>query len=238
MIEAIGVVVPVRDEELLLPACLDSLATAAAAVPWVRIHVVVVLDGCTDGSAEVVKSWPSFATGVTINAGNVGVARAAGMARVLQYEADCPRERLWLSTTDADGTVPKDWLSGQLRYEAEGVDVVVGTVRVADWTGHPAAVPRRFASLYATAAAPGHEHVHGANLGVRASTYERSGGIAPLALAEDHAFVAACVRAGAVVARVADLPVSTSARRQGRAAGGFADLLVRLAAEPEASRSG
>ena len=235
MIEAIGVVVPVRNEELLLPACLDSLAEAAAAVPWVRLHVVVVLDGCTDSSAAVVDSWPSLATALTVDAGNVGVARAAGMARVLEHEASCPRERLWLATTDADGTVPKDWLSGQLRYEDEGADVVVGTVRVADWCGHPAAVPRRFALLYATAAAPGHEHVHGANLGVRASTYEQAGGIAPLALAEDHAFVAACVQGGAVVARVADLPVTTSARHQGRAAGGFADLLARLATESEAS---
>lgn len=235
MIEAIGIVVPVRNEELLLPACLDSLAEAAAAVPSVRVQVVVVLDGCTDGSAAVVEAWPTLATGVAIDAGNVGMTRAAGMAQVLHHEALCPRERLWLATTDADGTVPADWLSGQLRYEAQGVDVVVGTVRVADWRDHPTVVPRRFASLYATADAPGHEHVHGANLGVRASAYERAGGIAPLALAEDHAFVAACVETGAVVARVADLPVSTSARSQGRAAGGFADLLVRLAAESEAS---
>ena len=101
---------------------------------------------------------------------------------------------------------------------------------LADWEGHSALVRRRFASLYATATAPGHQHVHGANLGVRASTYLRAGGIAPLALAEDHAFVAACVRTGAVVARVPDLPVRTSARRQSRASGGFADLLVRLGA--------
>jgi hypothetical protein len=31
VIEAIGVVVPVRDEELPLPACLDSVAEAAEA---------------------------------------------------------------------------------------------------------------------------------------------------------------------------------------------------------------
>ena len=235
MIEVIGVVVPVRDEELLLPACLESLAAAVAAVPAVRVQVVVVLDGCTDGSAAVVEEWSALATGLAIDAANVGVARAAGIAEVARCQALCPPERLWIATTDADGTVPADWLSGQLAYEAEGADVVVGTVTVADWRDHPAAVPHLFAGLYATADSPGHEHVHGANLGVRASTYLRAGGIAPLALAEDHAFVAACVAVGAEVARVADLPVATSARRQGRAAGGFADLLLRLAAESEAS---
>ena len=180
MIDAVGVVVPVRNEELLLPACLESLAEAAAAIPSVRVQIVVVLDGCTDASASVVEDWSPLASGVAIDASNVGVARAAGMAEILKREAFCPQERLWLATADADGAVPPDWLSGQLGYESEGVDVVVGTVSVDDWREHTAAVPHVFAALYATAASPGHPHLHGANLGVRASSYLMAGGIAPL----------------------------------------------------------
>jgi len=234
VIEAVGVVVPARNEELLLPACLDSIAVAAAAVS-VRVHVVVVLDGCTDATDQVVAGTDGFASQIALDAGNVGVARAAGMSAILRRERALRRDRLWLATTDADSTVPADWLTCQLSYEAGGADVVVGTVRVTDWTGHAPRVPARFASLYATAARPGHPHVHGANMGLRASAYLQSGGLAPLALDEDHALVAACAAAGVTIERAADLPVTTSARRRARASGGFADLLARLALESEAS---
>ena len=49
-----------------------------------------------------------------------------------------------------------------------------------------------------------------------------------LALAEDHALVAALTRCGLRIARPGDLPVVTSARRDPRAAGGFGELLCSL----------
>ena len=51
----IGVVVPARDEAVLLPACLDGLAAAGEAVAGrAEVHVLVVLDDCRDDSAAVV----------------------------------------------------------------------------------------------------------------------------------------------------------------------------------------
>jgi glycosyltransferase involved in cell wall biosynthesis len=231
VIEAIGIVVPARNEETLLPDCLGSLLRAVGhgELTGVRVHVVVVLDSCTDGSAAAVRA--AGLEPVEIDAANVGVARGAGFAEVLRRELGTPADRIWLATTDADTTVPSDWLAGQLRYERGGADLVVGTIRVSDWTGHPPAVIRRFAALYGSADAADHPHVHGANLGLRASAYLFAGGVAPLALAEDHALVAACEASGAHVVRPGDLPVQTSARRSGRAVGGFADLLVGLVAE-------
>ena len=56
----VGVLVPVRDEEELLPGCLAALTASAAhlraARPEVAVRVVVVLDGCTDGSRAVVEN--------------------------------------------------------------------------------------------------------------------------------------------------------------------------------------
>ncbi|BEP15210.1 glycosyltransferase family 2 protein [Acidothermaceae bacterium B102] len=230
MIEAIGVVVPARNEEALLPACLASLQTAAShpGLGGVRVRLLVVLDGCTDGSADVAS-----AAGVRIlvvDAGNVGIARAAGVSEILRWEPAI--DGLWLAMTDADTTVPYHWLSAQLRLVQTGADVVVGTVQVDAWEEHPPAMASRFARHYAAGFdGSGHSHVHGANLGVRASAYVRAGGVAGLALSEDHALVEACSATGARVVRTADLPVTTSARRTGRAAGGFADLLVGLSAE-------
>ncbi|MDQ1620699.1 MAG: hypothetical protein QOE19_3268, partial [Actinomycetota bacterium] len=53
MIDRVGVVVPVRDEQELLPRCLDALEVAIARLTADRglpVSAVVVLDRCTDGS--------------------------------------------------------------------------------------------------------------------------------------------------------------------------------------------
>ena len=76
-IEWVGVVVPAHNEVELLPACLEALAVAAAAVD-VAVDVLVVLDSCTDGSAQV----RGRTTATSVQARNVGVARRAGFARV------------------------------------------------------------------------------------------------------------------------------------------------------------
>jgi hypothetical protein len=78
--------------------------------------------------------------------------------------------------------------------------------------------------------------VHGANLGIRASTYLAAGGFTPLRTAEDHALVAAAARAGCSVLRASDITVQTSARRQARAPLGFSHLL-RTLTPPAASVS-
>nr|WP_241769915.1 glycosyltransferase [Cellulosimicrobium sp. MM] len=79
-VERVVVVVPARDEEELLPGCLAALGRATAAVardrPGVRVAVVVVLDGCTDGSARVARA--AGVRVVEVAHGNVG--RAAGRA--------------------------------------------------------------------------------------------------------------------------------------------------------------
>lgn len=222
-IRAIGIVVPAHDEQRLLPACLASLRVAARhpALRDVAVHLVPVLDGCSDDSGEVAPG------ALEVQARNVGVARAAGFAAVLAREAGRPAEQLWLATTDADSTVPAHWLAEQLRLAARGAEVVAGTVRVQDWSEQPAAVRARFDRTYGTPQL-GHLHVHGANLGMSALAYLDAGGVPPLALAEDQALVDALkVRARRLVA-TGRIPVATSGRRESRTVGGFADYLRQL----------
>ena len=99
---------------------------------------------------------------------------------------------------------------------------------VTDWSEHPPQVPIAFGARYESGGRP-HPHVHGANLGIRASAYLAAGGFTPLRTAEDHALVAAAARAGCSVLRASDIPVRTSARRQARAPIGFGHLLRTLA---------
>jgi glycosyltransferase involved in cell wall biosynthesis len=224
-IEAVGVVVPAHNEETLLPACLAALRLAAG-VLGVPVFVLVVADSCTDRTAAGARAWGARV--VAIGARNVGAARAAGMAELLRLTAGVDPSAVWLATTDADTVVPPGWLERQLRYADEGWDVVLGTVTVADWDGHPPHVPAAFDALYEFGDGP-HRHVHGANLGIRASAYLAAGGFRSLRTAEDHALLAAATEAGCSVLQASDITVETSARRRARAPLGFSHLLRTLA---------
>jgi glycosyltransferase involved in cell wall biosynthesis len=228
-----GVVVPAHDEEELLPACLAALRSAAGAA-GVPVRLLVVADACTDATAAVAAA--AGAEVIRIRARNVGAARAAGMARLLRrLEGTDPAApglaTTWLATTDADTVVPPDWLRRQLGYAGQGWDVVLGTVAVTDWAGHPPHAPAVFEAMYEFGAGP-HPHIHGANLGIRASAYLAAGGFRPLPTAEDHALLAAATEAGCQVLQAGDITVATSARRQARAPRGFSHALRALAAEP------
>lgn len=185
------------------------------------MHLVPVLDDCSDDTGDVAPG------AVEVHAGNVGVARAAGFAEVLRREAGRPAGQLWLATTDADSVVPPDWLAEQLRLAAGGAEVVAGTVGVQDWSQQPEGVRRQFARTYGSPRT-GHGHVHGANLGLSAAAYTGAGGVPPLALAEDAALVDALRAGGHRIVATGRIPVLTSARRESRTVGGFADHLRAL----------
>lgn len=220
-VEAMGIVVPARNEELLLPRCLAALQTAVGRVlarrPGLVVHVVVVLDACVDGTADVVAAHP-FVEPVPVALGCVGAARAAG-ATVVANRNGLDDQRLWLLTTDADSAVPADWLTSHLDLAESGLDVVVGTVEP-DPADLPAEVLRRWRGQHRLVL--GHSHVHGANLGMRFSSYAAAGGFEALATHEDVRLVRRLGGIGARTLATPNLPVRTSGRTVGRAPGGFA----------------
>lgn len=228
------VVVPAHDEAELLDACLHALTRAVdhahAAYPDVIIAAVVVLDACTDDSEAVARRWPLEI--VVTDAGRVGTARRVGIRHALDALDTAPEESgkgtgatpaaTWIATTDADSTVPENWLTHQLDLMSDGADLVLGTVRpdfadlserhVAYWTStHTRGMP------------PG--NVHGANLGLRASTYLAAGGFPDLAEHEDAELVRAAVARGAAVRATDENEVVTSGRFAGRTPGGYAMFL-------------
>jgi glycosyltransferase involved in cell wall biosynthesis len=225
VIKAAGIVVPAHNEETLLPSCLSALQQAVRSVS-IPVHVLVAADACTDGTVAAVRACGARV--ISVQASSVGAARAAGMTEVLRLTAAADPATVWLATTDADTVVPPGWLRRQLAWAGQGWDVVLGTVTVTDWSEHPPQVPMAFEARYESGGRP-HPHVHGANLGIRASAYLAAGGFTPLRTAEDHALVVAAARTGCSVMRASDTPVQTSARRQARAPLGFSHLLQTLA---------
>jgi hypothetical protein len=216
----IGVVIPVHNEEALLGRCLASIRDAAQAhaLAGEAVQTIVVLDACTDRSGAIARSF-GIET-LAVEARNVGIARGAGAQYLLDNGAR------WLAFTDADSRVAPGWLAAQLALQA---DAVCGSVCVDDWSGHPQHVREYFRQTYVDD--DGHQHVHGANLGVSAQAYVRAGGFAPLACSEDVALVARLLETGAQIAWSAAPRVVTSARCASRARGGFGDTLSGWAAK-------
>lgn len=222
-LDAVLVVIPARDERQLLGACLDAVELAASRVE-LRVVTVVALDRCTDGTEQVLHGRPVVT--VTTKAGCVGAARAAGVLAGLRQVSGCPTDRTWIANTDADSTVDPTWIAHQIALADAGADLALGTVWLAD---APAPLAAAWASGYTVA--DGHRHVHGANLGIRASTYLRAGGFAPLRVHEDVELLAAVTHdPSALVVRTGTAPVTTSGRLVARAPDGFAAHLRGLQA--------
>ncbi|MGO4396353.1 glycosyltransferase family 2 protein [Variovorax sp. M-6] len=218
----IGIVIPAHNEG-------EHIGPTLAAIMRTTIHpelageaivVVVVLDSCSDATGAIADQYGVLT--LSLAARNVGIARAAGADFLLAAGAR------WLAFTDADTLVSSDWLVKQLEQDA---DVVCGSIGVADWGPHGPhgeLIRDHFARTYTDA--DGHRHVHGANLGVSAVAYRNVGGFQALACSEDVALVAALLRSGARIAWSAAPRVTTSARTDARARGGFGDTLLAVVA--------
>ncbi|MEE4070046.1 glycosyltransferase family A protein [Pseudomonas viridiflava] len=214
----IGVLIPVHNEERLLDLCLETVLMAAAhpSLNGERVEVLVVLDSCTDQSAEIARFYGVMT--LDIQARNVGQARAQGAAFLLD------RGARWLACTDGDSSVACDWLAEQLALDA---DAVCGTVTPGAWDqGVSKAAQTAYNAHYQHR--DGHRHIHGANLGVSSMAYLRAGGFPALACHEDVHLVRQLELCGARIAWSCRPRVTTSTRLDSKARGGFGDYLRSL----------
>ncbi|NYD67422.1 glycosyltransferase [Agromyces atrinae] len=221
-IATLAIVIPVHDEEQLLARCLtamdDSVRLLAARRPDIEVRVVVVLDACSDGSAEIAARFPVAVE--TIDVALVGAARAHGVGIAL---AGADPATTWIANTDADSAVPLGWATVHVDLAERGADLVLGTVRpdfadlsdaqIADWIAtHEPGVA--------------YGNTHGANLGMRADRYLAAGGFESVAAHEDVILVDHLREAGARTVATADCEVLTSGRAEGRAPEGYAAFLA------------
>jgi cellulose synthase/poly-beta-1,6-N-acetylglucosamine synthase-like glycosyltransferase len=223
-ISAAVVVIPACNEEILLPGCLDAVRAAAGATE-VPVRVVVVLDRCTDRTADICYRFG--VESVSVDARCVGIARAAGVSTALA-ESSSP-ETTWLANTDADTLVSENWLRTQIALAEDGADAVLGLVGL-DADAPPnlrAAHDIRYARRRRRNGT--HTHVHGANLGVRASAYLACRGFPPLTAHEDRQLILRLEAIGGwTIVRSDQVTVTTSARTESRCGAGFGTDLAGL----------
>ncbi|TIH40593.1 glycosyltransferase [Subtercola vilae] len=241
-VRSFAIVVPARNEELLIAQCLTALGLARSSTeasfaelgaPCPHISITLVVDNSVDDTARIARTFPGVDV-LELDRSNVGVSRAVGVAHALRSLRPHLLHTAWIANTDADSAVPSNWITSQLALAAAGADVIIGTVRP-DFADLTDAQVARWRETHTPGTANG--HVHGANLGVRASVYVAAGAFDSLAEHEDVDLVARLRSLGARIVASADAEVLTSGRQQGRTPGGYAGYLRNnLLGEPAPSR--
>ncbi len=227
-IEAVGVVIPARNEQDRLPRCLAAVTAASTFLRSVdpvppTVSVIVVVDRSTDATLKIARSWPGVEV-IKSAAGRVGGARDRGVRHLLasRFRLGIPARSVWVSCTDADSAVPLDWLATHLHHARSGADLVLGAVRPdPDELATGLLAAWRLRHLIRD----GHPHVHGANLGIRGDMYRAAGGFPDVAAHEDELLSHAVRVVGGQVRSIGASPVLTSARLTGRTPHGFAEYL-------------
>lgn len=233
------VVIPARDEEARIAACLQALASQTVS----SFETIVVLDACADGTAAVARRTAEH-LGLTVElisgpgAGS-GPARRLGMALAAERLLAAGRPDGLIASTDADTCPAPNWLERQLAHVRAGAPVVAGRIELdpAERRELPDGALRRrerdaryrLERVRRVDAGAEHHHFAGASLGVTAAVYRSVGGLEPISALEDAAFAARLAAHGVPILRAADVEVHTSARRSGRARRGLSvDLEVSM----------
>jgi cellulose synthase/poly-beta-1,6-N-acetylglucosamine synthase-like glycosyltransferase len=221
---SVGIVVPAQNEQDSIEACVSSILASCRHAGLTEYFIAVVADSCSDEtSTRASRALGASGTLIECNARSAGSARRIGVEAVLNFYTGRPSGRIWLANTDADTTVPLNWLTVQLQIADAGMAGVAGIVCLPP-DGSTSARDL-YLRTYLTAVDGTHSHVHGANLSMRADAYLDAGGWSQLALAEDHCLWTRLKGRGWPLSSTVDSVVTTSDRLQGRAVGGFADTL-------------
>ncbi len=236
-IEHVVVVLPAHNEEDRIAATLSSVGRAADESP-VPVSIVVVLDSCTDSTADRVRTFPGspYSARVSTVVADVRRASSARQRGLDHYVGDfgtcaggVPPNRVAVLSTDADTTVPCDWVNRHVTLLDAGFDAVAGVVELdSDDSG----LERdRWWDEYRSGFTDdgGHPHVHCANLAVRLEQLMSAGGFGHARRAED---IDLWRRLGMLpdtsLLQTRESVVRTSSRRVGRVDGGFATALQQF----------
>lgn len=242
----IAVAIPVRNEEALIPACIEALGRQSCAPLF---DVVLLMNNTTDRSAEAARcAAAGLPVRLTIMEHEFTLAeQTAGHARRLAMHAAaglCGPGGI-LMCTDADGRVAPDWIAANLSQIRDGADAVAGRALLdpADAVSIPAALHDADARECAYAAVldriatlvdpdpadpwPRHTEHSGASICVTWTAWDRAGGVPAVSIGEDRAFFQALYRIDARIRHAPEACVTVSGRITGRAAGGMADTIRR-----------
>ena len=233
------VVVPAKDEELLISACIEALGSQSGIASG-AYEVLVVLDDCADDTEAATLRAAASCPGLVLHllradGRGVGAARALGMERGCERLLAVGQPLGLIASTDADSRVAPDWLLQQLAAVADGAEAVGGEIFLDpagseglsdDTLSRRRSDHSRRRSELSAAGVSDHIHFSGASMGVTARAFATVGGLEPLSSLEDEEFFRRLARGGIEVQRLSSVRVTTSARTEGRAARGLSSDLA------------
>jgi glucosyl-3-phosphoglycerate synthase len=129
------VVVPARDEAARIGACLAALASQRGLEPG-SYEAVVVLDGCRDATASVVRQFAAGHPALAVHAIELALPQGVGRARRLGMDLaygqllSVGRADGLIASTDADSVVAADWLACQLDLAGRGARAIGGHIEL------------------------------------------------------------------------------------------------------------
>ena len=245
------VVVPARDEQDLITSSLTALAAQAGVEPY-EYEVLLVLDACTDATAERAKkvagAHPWLRLRLLDGPGlGSGHARRAGMDAACERLTGLGRPEGLIASTDADTVVAHDWLSVQLDAAVRGARAIGGRIELGPGSLPPAVIRwhsergrSRHEKLMADPdqlGATEHWQFSGASLALTVETYARVGGLEPRATLEDESLEQVLRKERIPIERLVSVRATTSSRLDGRATQGLAhDLTAACSRLDDASR--
>jgi glycosyltransferase involved in cell wall biosynthesis len=238
-----AVAIPVRDEAEWIGKCMTALSHQSIAAD----HVVLLLNNCTDSTAEIVKTFPAAPHRLHLIECNLEASSAsAGVARglAMKYAASLITDGAIL-TTDADAEVPLNWIEANLRAIEEGADAVCGRAvidpvealftpqHLHDDDAREVAYAQLLDEIASTILPdpadpwPRHTEDSGASIAMTTSIFRQIGGVPDLSSGEDRALIARLRLIDARVRHDPQIRVVVSGRIEGRAPGGMAETIRR-----------
>lgn len=236
-----AVIIPARNEEKRIAACLTALA---GQLPD-RATIIVVVNNTTDDTKKVARRI-AFERGIDVRIVDcilspemgVGAARRIGCTYALRRMPQLQ----YMLTTDADCLAAPDWVPCNIEH-LQYADIVCGKIDlIADEADILCRMDQALATnegtyrtlvqtVYARHSdqSPGLDLTHGeaagASLSIRKTSYLAVGGFRNMRCGEDREIVRAHRSAGYRVIHADDVIVEASCRLAGRAAGGMSDAL-------------
>ncbi len=248
-----AVVIPARNEQRRVTACLNALAVAIDGAHPVRTGLVIVVNNSDDATCDRVSAWAVAHPHISVQVIDCEFPPSeahAGAAR--RFGLDFALKRLKsdgiLFTSDADSRVRPDWITSNLTALLHA-DLICGAFAADQDEARllPAAVDRhcQVESDYMCVAVklaarldpvphdpdPPHLNASGASLAFTQQLYETVGGMPAINMSEDRAFAALAERHDFRVRHSKAIMVDTSCRMTGRTIGGMAGALRERAIE-------
>ncbi len=192
----VSVIVAARNEEQYIQSCIESLSKID--YPSAKLEIIIVNDGSTDRTAEIVESYTLANTSIKMITTSKGTGNLRGKANALSQGIGVSSGEI-LMFTDADCIMPQSWVKETVQYFKDNVGIVGGFtllktssifdgMQALDWVF-------LFGLASASAGLKKPLSVIGNNLSVRRSAYDDVGGFQqiPFSVTEDYALVQAII---------------------------------------------